>query len=283
MCFLARWNRALDGNPMTDAPKRSGGRRARVAQRASPPATNPVPAGQIGGQYRPLTEIDMQNIYATALRLLTELGMGEVPDRLWDELIGTGAVDLGIGRIGLPSSLVENIINNAAKTFPLHGRDPDRTIEVGRNRVYFSAGGAAVNTLDLDSGLYRSSTLADLHNFKRLQDTLGNAAFATDVPEIIDLDVNTAYALMKNTTKPVATAFTVAEPLDQIVHLFDIAAGGISEFAKRPFVKTHISPVISPMRFGDDAVDVVYKCIEHNIPMSCITAAQAGANRLLRR
>ena len=31
------------------------------------------------------------------------------------------------------------------------------------------------------------------------------------------------------------------------------------------------------MRFGEDAVDVVYKCIEHNIPMSCITAAQAGA------
>jgi trimethylamine--corrinoid protein Co-methyltransferase len=59
--------------------------------------------------------------------------------------------------------------------------------------------------------------------------------------------------------------------------MFDIVAGGDGEFAKKPFVKAHISPVISPMRFGEDAVDVVYKCIEHNIPMSCITAAQAGA------
>ena len=59
--------------------------------------------------------------------------------------------------------------------------------------------------------------------------------------------------------------------------MFDIVAGGVGEFAKRPFVKAHISPVISPMRYGEDAVDVVYKCIEHNIPMSCITAAQAGA------
>lgn len=48
----------------------------------------------------------------------------------------------------------------------------------------------------------------------------------TDVPEIMDLDVNTAYALMKNTTKPVAAAFTMAETVDPIVHLFDIAAGG---------------------------------------------------------
>ena len=31
------------------------------------------------------------------------------------------------------------------------------------------------------------------------------------------------------------------------------------------------------MRYGEDAVDVVYECIKHNIPMSCITAAQAGA------
>jgi trimethylamine--corrinoid protein Co-methyltransferase len=42
-------------------------------------------------------------------------------------------------------------------------------------------------------------------------------------------------------------------------------------------MKAHISPVISPMRYGEDAVDVVYECIKHNIPISCITAAQAGA------
>jgi trimethylamine--corrinoid protein Co-methyltransferase len=95
-----------------------------------------------------------------------------------------------------------------------------------------------------------------------------------------DLDVNTVYALLKNTTKPVATAFTIADHVDPIVQLFDIVAGGKGESAKRPFVKCHISPVISPMRYGEDAVDVVYNCIEHNIPMSCITAAQAGATAL---
>ncbi|MEK9704564.1 MAG: trimethylamine methyltransferase family protein, partial [Paracoccaceae bacterium] len=44
-----------------------------------------------------------------------------------------------------------------------------------------------------------------------------------------------------------------------------------------PFLKAHISPVISPLRYAEDAVDVVYECIKHKIPMSCITAAQAGA------
>ena len=263
--------------------RRAGGRSERLALRAAPPAVNPAPPGQAGGRYRPLDEPELANIYRTALRLLSELGMGEVPARLRDDLVRAGARDPGTGRIHLPEALVEDCIDKAAKTFPLHGRDPARTIEVGGDRVFFGTGGAAVNTLDMETRRYRPSTLTDLHDFTRLQDTLDNVAWftrcciATDVPDTFDLDVNTAYALVKNTTKPTATAFTLAEHVDPIVAMLDIVAGGEGQFARRPFMKTHISPVISPMRFGEDAVDVVYKCIEHNIPMSCITAAQAGA------
>ena len=262
-------------------PKRSG-RRARLTQRAAPPAVNPCPPGQIGGQYKPLNCDELQAIYDTALRLLSELGMGEVPDRLRRDLIAVGATEQN-GRVVFPPALVKDAIQQAAKTFTLYGRDPSRSIHIGGNSVHFGTGGAAVQTLDLDSGTYRPSTLLDLHDFTRLQDKLINISWftrcciATDVPGEYDLDVNTAYALLKNTTKPTAMAFTLAEHVAPIVEMFDIAAGGKGVFAKRPFMKAHISPVISPMRFGEDAVDVVYECIRHNIPMSCITAAQAGA------
>ena len=251
--------------------RRSGGRAARVAKRAVPVAVNPAAPGQRGGQYQPLSLTDCHKIYDTALRLLSDLGMGEVPTRLWDDLIAAGCTDLGNARIGMPRPLVEDIIDKAAKTFPLHGRDPNRTIEVGGDKVYFGTGGAAVNTLDRDTGLYRPSTLQDLHDFTRLQDALDNVAWftrcciATDVPDMYDLDVNTAYALMRGTTKHVATAFTIADHIDPIIHLLDIAAGGEGQFSKRPFLKTHISPVISPMRFGEDAVDVVH----HRRPSRC--------------
>jgi trimethylamine--corrinoid protein Co-methyltransferase len=209
--------------------------------------------------------------------------MGEVPDRLRADLLAVGAQDGPNDRVLLPRALVEDAIARAAKTFTLHGRDPDRSIEVGGDKVHFGTGGAAVQTLDLDSGVYRAATLRDLHDFARLQDTLPNVSWftrcciATDVPDPFDLDVNTAYALLKNTTKPVATALTLAEHVAPIVQMFDIAAGGEGAFARRPFVKAHISPVISPMRYGEDAVDVTYECLAHNIPVSCITAAQSGA------
>lgn len=266
-----------------DARPRRSGRHARVARRAAPPAVNPAPPGQRGGAYRPLSDEDMAAIHATALRLLEELGMGEVPARLADVLKRAGARELPDGRIGLPEALVRAAVAAAPATFPLHGRDPARSITVGGQAVHFGTGGAAVQTLDLDSGLYRPSTLRDLHDFTRLQDRLTNVSWftrcciATDVPDDYDLDVNTAHALLKNTTKPVATAFTRAEHVAPIVGMFDIAAGGPGAFAARPFVKAHISPVISPMRFGEDAVDVTFACLAHNIPVSCITAAQAGA------
>lgn len=268
---------------MTGSTTKRGGRKSRLAQRAAKPEVDPCPPGQIGGTYKPLTEDELNRIYDTALRLLENLGIGDVPDRLMADLVAAGATDNGAGRVLFPPQMVEAAIDQAAKTFVLHGRDPKRSIEVGGNKVYFGTGGAAVQALDIDSQNYRSSTLEDLHNFTRLQDTLANVSWftrcciATDVEDIYDLDVNTAYALLKNTTKPTATAFTVAEHVAPIVEMFDIAAGGPGEFAKRPFVKTHISPMISPMRYGEDAVDVVYECIKHNVPMSCITAAQAGA------
>lgn len=265
--------------------RRTGGRADRVARRALPPEMNPCPPGQLGGAYKPLSESGMWAIYDTALRLLAELGMGEVPEILERQLLTCGAQKAG-DRIRLPREMVEKIIAMAAKDFIFHGRDPARSIHVGGDRVYFGTGGAAVQTLDIDSGGYRSSTLRDLYDFTRLQDRLANVSWftrccvATDLPDNFDLDVNTVFALLKGTTKPVATSFTLVEHVDPIMRMVDIALGGDGNsglFRATPFLKAHISPVISPMRFGEDAIAVTLACMAHGLPLSCITAAQSGA------
>lgn len=265
--------------------RRSGGRASRVKQRRAPPAINPCPPGQIGGQFKPLSEPEIEQIYSVALRLLAELGMGEVPPRLEEQLLKCGATKAD-DRVLLPNELVQKTVEMAASRFTLHGRDPARSIDVGGDHVYFGTGGAAVQTLDIDTATYRPSTLKDLYDFTRLQDTLTNVSWftrccvATDLEDIMDLDVNTVFALLKGTTKPVATSFTVAEHVDPIMRMVDIALGGDGDtnlFQQTPFLKAHISPVISPMRFGDDAVAVTLECMKHGIPISCITAAQSGA------
>ena len=273
---------------MSETPKRrrrrgTSSREAMLAKRSKPPAINPAPPGASGGQYRPLTENQIKQIYDTSIRMLAELGMGDAPAILTDQALKCGATINDLGRLCFSQDMVEDIIDGACKSFIFHGRDAKHTIEVGGDRVYYGTGGAAVQTLDLDSHIYRPSTLADLDGFTRLVDTLPNVSWftrccvATDLPDIFELDVNTAYCLMRRTQKPVGTNFTLGEHVDPIVDMFDWVAGGEGKFAEKPFCKAHISPIISPMRYGEDAFDVALASIERGMPLNCIIAAMSGA------
>ena len=265
--------------------RRGGGRAARKAARSDEAEQiNPCPPGQIGGQYKPLTDSDVERIYQTALKILDEIGMADVPEVLMEKALAKGASINSLERLSFSQAFVEDIIDGAAKSFMFYGRDPKYDFEVGGDKVYFGTGGAAVQTLDMDTGLYRPSTLKDLYDFTRLVDSLTNVSWftrccvATDVPDNRDLDINTAYALLKGTSKPVGTSFFIGDHVHPVVEMFDmVAAGSQGKFSQRPFCKSHISPIISPLKYGEDAVDVTLASIQHNIPINAIIAAQSGA------
>ena len=220
------------------------------AKRAKAPEINPAPPGPAGGQYKPLTDNDIQQIYQNALRILSEIGMGEAPPALVEQALKMGATLNKAGRLCYSPAMVEDVIAVACKSFHMHGRDNKHDFEIGGDKVFYGTGGAAVQTLDIDTHKYRAATLRDLYDFTRMADYLPNISWftrccvATDVSEIIDLDINTAYALLKGTSKPVGTSFTLAETVDPIVDMFDTALGGAGKFSERPFCKAHISPVI---------------------------------------
>ena len=125
--------------------------------------------------------------------------------------------------------------------------------------------------------------MRDLYDFARLADQLENICWftrccvATDVPDIFDLDINTAYAIASGTTKPIGNSFSFGSHVDACIEMFDMMLGEPGAFKKRPFCKAHISPIISPMRYGEDAIDVAEAAMRHNMPVNTIIAAQSGA------
>ncbi|MGI9350098.1 MAG: trimethylamine methyltransferase family protein [Rhizobiaceae bacterium] len=269
---------------MTQRSSRTGGREGRIARRqAEVKQYQPAAAGQTGGQFKPLTDRELSDILDTAYKILEDIGFSEVPDVVMETALKQGCRTNNLGRLSFPRSFVEDIVSGACKKFTFYGRDPDHTIEVGGDKVYFGTGGAAVQTLNLNSGTYRASTLNDLYQFTRLIDKLENVSWftrccvATDMTENFDLDMNTAFTLMKGTQKPVGTSFTIGDYVHPIVEMFDMVAGGVGKFARAPFCKAHISPVISPLRYGEDAVSVMLACMQHNMPINAIIAAQSGA------
>jgi len=262
-----------------------GGRAARHQVRTQPkPSFNPAAPGQRGGQYKPLSDEACQRLIDEAFRILAEIGLSEVPPVLADQAISQGAHWDSRGRLCFPRELVQSQLDGAAKAVTYYGREAQYDVTLGGDRVFFGTGGAAVQTLDMGTEGYRPSTLRDLYDFTRLIDTLDNVSYftrccvATDLPDNFDLDTNTVYALLQGTKKPVGTSFTVVEHVDPIVDMLeDVARNEGFLWRDRPFVYAHISPVISPLRFGDDAVQVALKCIERGVPMNNIIAAQSGA------
>jgi trimethylamine--corrinoid protein Co-methyltransferase len=99
---------------------------------------------------------------------------------------------------------------------------------------------------------------------------------ANDIPENFDLDVNTAYALLTNTTRLNATTFTLTSRVAIFLTMFDITADAEGASTKTPFLKPHIVPIKTTMRYREDAVDIVCECIAHNIPISRIIAHRQG-------
>lgn len=89
-------------------------RQAMHVKRAAAPEIDTCPPG---GQYKPLGEHDLQQIYQTALRILSELGMGDVPARLQQKALEFGAHLNKARRLCYPNSMVEDMIDGACRDF----------------------------------------------------------------------------------------------------------------------------------------------------------------------
>lgn len=268
------------------ANRRSGGGRAgRQATRAAPLTEDKkaIWPGMIGGSYKPLSDLDLTKIIDAAFTILETIGMGEAPDSHIRLATAKGAWLKDNGRICYPRSMVEDILDGAAKSFVLHGRDPKHDLDISGSRVHYGTGGAAVNVLDFHTGRYRETSLVDLYDFARLADHLDNvhwftrSVVARDVLDDFALDANTVYACAAATTKHIGTSFVFGSHVKPIVQMFDAMLGEEGGFKKRPFCKVHISPVVSPLRFGEDAVSVAEAAIPEGMPVNAIMAAQSGA------
>jgi trimethylamine--corrinoid protein Co-methyltransferase len=65
-------------------------------------------------------------------------------------MTAAGAILGDDGRLRFPRALVEDMVDKAAKSFPLYGRDPRHHLDLSGDRVHYGTAGAAVNVVDLE-------------------------------------------------------------------------------------------------------------------------------------
>ncbi len=265
--------------------RRGGGRAGRIAVREAVPERDrrPVRPGLPAGRFKPLTDNDMAQVFDTALRLLEDVGMGDPLDEFIEAALPLGARVDDSGRLRLPRSIVERTIETAAKEWIWHGFDDDRSVHVGGEHVYFGTSGAAVLMYDHVTGTFRESLAQDVYDCGRLVDTLDNLHFyvrtvvARDLVETRDLDLTTAYAVMRSTTKPGGSSWFDPRWVYETVDMLDMALGGPGEFSKRPVMAANNTFVVPPLRFAPESAKCLVAQVRTGMPINLLSAGQAGA------
>jgi trimethylamine--corrinoid protein Co-methyltransferase len=178
---------------------------------------------------------------------------------------------------------VRDAIEAACTEFTLYGFDPTKNVHIGGDRVHFATSGAAVLMLDHETRRYRHSQLSDIYDCARVVDTLDNihVFIRTVVPRDLvlsrDIDVNTAYAVMVGTSKPVGTSMFHPDHVHEVVAMYDMALGGPGEFRKRPFAIANNTFVVPPLRFAEDSALALAEQARLGFPTTLLSAGQAGA------
>ena len=257
-------------------------RRTRNRRSATPavPMMTPPP---LGGRFMPLTPEKLSYITDTAFEILERIGVSNAPADIRKLALDNGATERADGRIVFSRALTEDMIAKSCKRVELPGFIKDRGIEVGDGRVHIGTGGAAVQVLEAETGEFRDSSLQDLYELMRIVDACDNIHYslrpvvARDLEDPLTLDINTAFAAMKATSKPMGTSFFEPENVAPVVAMFDQALGGEGAFAKQPFCFSSICHVVPPLTLAEEACGVMSECVRLGMPLQICSAAQAGA------
>ncbi|WP_425100401.1 trimethylamine methyltransferase family protein [Tropicibacter sp. S64] len=268
-----------------DRKRRPGGRAARVATRSAPLAEDrrPVRAGLSGGQYNPLTEAEVLRIHHAALDALEQVGLSQAPESGVQAMVAAGAIQGEDGRLRFPRALVEDMMAKAAKEITLYGRDEKHHLTLSGTRVHYGTAGAAVNIVDPFTGDYRPSTARDLYDSARLAHNLDNIHFfqrtmvCCDVPDLVEMDLNTAYAAVAGTTKHVGTSISDPIGVEPVFELLHMVAGSEAAWRERPFVSLSCCFVVPPMKFATESCITMEAAIRKGMPVLLLSAGQAGA------
>ena len=227
-----------------------------------------------------LGETGISQIDSAARHILQQTGV-EIPHREMLRLFskaGAGA-DFSSHRVKIPSTLVDECLASAGKSFTLYGRDRNNKAVFGAGERNYNSIAGEAHWLDFD-GQRRFATLDDVIQAAKLADVLPkiNLVGAMSDPHEIDVSyrcVEVAAALLRTTAKPVTFWFHDRPGAAYLLELFTVFAGSEAECAAYPPAYPFLEP-ISPLRFPRNGIDLLFETCRIPLPVPIGPMAQNG-------
>lgn len=222
------------------------------------------------GDQAVLSVTEIERIHRESLAVLGEMGV-RVPDgRLQEAAAAQGAsVQRAAGVVRFPERVVTAAIEAKRLAWEAKPKPPGR--EPGR-KVLGAFSGAAVRIHDMDTGVVRSATYADMLDSVRLANTLDCVSTCTslilprDVPDGCE-DLYQFYGSVKLSRKPVVPTvlnLKSAEPIHDIL----MALLGSREAVKASGRFFHRCYSTSPLTYAQEGIDIAFKVHDMGYPVA---------------
>ena len=243
-----------------------------------------VRKGLIGGQYKPLTEQDIQKIHATSLRVFAEVGMEVNFPEARKLFRDAGAeVDEASRVVKIPRDMVEELVDKAPSTVKLCGRAENGELDckIGGGAVYMGTGGTGLNVQDPGSQDSRRAELEDVMNMACLVEALDNIHFymlnvyPNDLP-VEEVDVNRFGAALNRTRKHIMGGVYTIEGVRNVIKMAEIIAGSPDKLRERPFISM-VTCNISPFRLDESYSQLGIEVARNRIPVVVPAEPLCGA------
>lgn len=265
--------------------RRTNSREAKIALRKAALAEDkkPVHPGETGGQFKPLSDSDVEQINATVFKILEEVGFAQPTPHCIEVCTAIGGIYGEDERLRFPRAVVEDAMNKCLRNLTLFGQDPKHDLDLSGSRVHFSTAGAAVMIADPIKNEYRESTAQDLYDMSRIADKCEHihmfqrTCVLRDITDNYAMDINTTYNAVMGTTKHVGASWTEVHHLEDTLKMLHIIAGGEDKWRERPFVSISCCHVVPPMKFTEEALGCIKVAVEGGMPVLLLSAGQSGA------
>lgn len=246
---------------------RRGGRAARRKLRLQAPIVMAPALVRNVPLYEVLDSEGVELIHDASMAILEEIGIDfrdEEAAALWK----AAGADVDGHRVRIDRGLLMDLVAKAPETITMHGRNPDRTVDVGGRSIVFVPTYGSPFILDADD-TRRYSTMADLQDFHRLAYMTPHMHLTGGITcEPVDLPVPTrhlhiAYSAIKYSDKPYMGSTTNAGGrADDNVAMAKIVMG--DEFVENNTVLVSVMNCNSPLLWDETMLSAikVYAC--HN-------------------
>lgn len=231
-------------------------------------------------RYQILSQNEIEQIHATSLRILEEVGVvfTYAPAR---EILSKGGAKVDGQKVYFPENMVEREIKKAPSSFTLYARNPEKNVLIDTQKTAFAGPYGAPFVMDMDNGR-RLSNLEDFINISKLEHKMDNIDIMSHIPcepQDVDEKVRTMvmlYQTLKHSDKPLMTTVLGYEETKKNIEMAAIVFGGIESIKEKP-VAISLPCTLTPLSYDDKMAGALIANAQYRQPQLVNSLCIAGA------